>query len=41
MDYLLLHLKEKDLPAQYDPRGRNFDVVLPTVGGWVDGWVGG
>jgi hypothetical protein len=32
VDYLLLHLKEEALPAQFDPRGRNFDVVVPTVG---------
>ncbi|EWM20317.1 atp-dependent rna [Nannochloropsis gaditana] len=31
VDYLLLHLKEEALPAQFDPRGRNFDVVLPTI----------
>jgi len=32
MDYLTLHLREEEeLPSQYDPRGRNFNVVLPTV----------
>lgn len=29
LDYLLLHLPEEQLPKRFDPRGRNFDVVLP------------
>lgn len=29
LDFLLLHLPEESLPARFDPRGRNFDVVLP------------
>ncbi|KAM3567394.1 hypothetical protein VYU27_010460, partial [Nannochloropsis oceanica] len=31
MEYLLLHLREEELPSHYDPRGRNLDVVLPTA----------
>lgn len=28
VDWLLLHLKEEDLPAAFDPRGRHLDVVV-------------
>ena len=28
VDWLLLHLREEDLPAAFDPRGRNLDVVV-------------
>ena len=31
LDYLLLHLPEEQLPPRFDPRGRNFDVVLPST----------
>lgn len=27
LDWLLLHLREEDLPPAFDPRGKNFDVV--------------
>ena len=33
LDYLLLHLPEEQLPKRFDPRGRNFDVVLPGSSG--------